>query len=232
MVDPVTQTEKEITIKLNKTHLKKGGYILILLLLVGIIIAQQYGVISTSGSGNSSATGNIIDQATAETEDKGILEEATDAIVEEVTEQVDAITEIITGEEEESAVVGTIENETEEEEEELLDITGDVLVTIDKIDVDPKPNIEDYAKVKSVKFTIKNKDKDFTPTVKAHLLSDTDDIKDITLAELEAGNSITETSTKLFFGYNDIDETKSLKLQVFNGKKKLLVSTTKTFTTE
>jgi len=59
--------------------------------------------------------------------------------------------------------------EPEPEEPELLPITGEVFITIDKINIDPKPNIDDYAKITSVEFTIRNQDIDFEPKVVVYL---------------------------------------------------------------
>jgi len=89
---------------------------------------------------------------------------------------------------------------------------------------------EDYARVNSVKFTIINQDKDFTPKVEAFLLSDETDVKDVTLTELKAGEKITKTESKLTFGFNSIKEEQTLKLNVYNEQNKVVTFAIKKFT--
>jgi len=117
----------------------------------------------------------------------------------------------------------TKENKTEDKsEEKLLDITGEIIFTINDMDIEIKENIEDYAKILSVTFTIKNQDKDFTPKVIGYLEKyGSDDEKIIELDELIAGKSITRTDKKLTFGFNEIDEEQILILELYNGKKRL-----------
>ena len=43
----------------------------------------------------------------------------------------------------------------------------------------------------------------------------------IVLDEVEAGKIVTKESTKLTFGYNDIDNTQVLNLEVYDGNKQL-----------
>ena len=201
---------KEITIKLNTKHLIYSGYIILVLALITVIVLQHYEVIPTR-----SDLANI----EKESEVVGSIEEET--VVEEAPIEVEAVVE----EEPEEEVV-----EEEEETEDLLPITGEVSIIIDKINLDPKPNIEDYAKVTSVKFTILNQDEDFDPTVKAYLKSYTDDEKEIELEELEAGEQTTQTSTKLFFGFNNVDQQKTLVLNLYNEKNKMIATAEKSFT--
>jgi hypothetical protein len=122
-----------------------------------------------------------------------------------------------------------VEVVVEEEEDTLLPLTGDVDITIDKINIDPKPNIEDYARITYVKFTITNQDEDFNPKVVGYVLGEIDDKKDVTYSELEAGTESTVTETKFTFGYSDVDEEHTFKLEIYDEKNKMVASTTKTF---
>ncbi|MBW2996052.1 hypothetical protein KY332_01995 [Candidatus Woesearchaeota archaeon] len=199
--------QKEITIKLNMGFLKQAAYILLILGLVTVIVLQHYGVIPIREEANNSAVGA-----------------ATKVLEEKETPSTTVTQENETEEE------NTTEPEPEPEpEEELLPITGDVFITIDKVNYVIKG--EDYARVSSVEFTIKNQYKDFAPKIIGYLTQyGADDEKTLEMEELEAGKYITTTSTKLTFGYNSIDEDQILNLEVYDGSK-YLVKTTKTFST-
>jgi hypothetical protein len=201
---------KEITIKLHTDHLKLAGYILLVVALITIIVLQHYEVIPTRGAVGSAT--DILDNKEAE---------------ENSTPEVKTVEQ-----EEEPEPEPTPEPEPEEEEEEqVLPITGEVIFTIDSIKIDPKANIEDYAKIESVTFTIKNQDRDFDPKIVAYLEQyGEDDSKTIILEELEAGYSLTKTEKKLVFGYNNIDEKQTLVIKLYRGSK-LLAEKTKSFLT-
>ncbi len=204
---------KEITIKLNMNHLKTAGYIFLIVTLVTVIVLQQVGVIPTIGNATGSAT-KIFEEAETENKTPGVT------IIKPNGTKIEANS---TNETEEV-------EEEEPEEEELLPITGDIFLIIDKIDYTIKS--EDYARIISVTFTIKNQDVDFEPKITGYLTAyGSDDEKTIILDELEAGYSVTEKSTKLTFGYNDIDQDQTLKLDLYRGKK-LIKTTSKTFKTE
>lgn len=205
---------RELVIKLDISHLKTAIYVLIVLALIGVIITQ-YVMYNDSSSEEKEETSNLA-ITVEEVEEETVAETAV--VVEEVVEE-EPEEEI----EEEEEVV-------EEEEEETLPITGDLKITIDKINYEIKA--DDYARIMSVKFTIKNQKTDFYPEIKGYLTSDSEDIKAITLAKSIAGTSMTETSTKLTFGYNEIDTSHKLKLEVYNENGKLQTSTTKSFDTE
>jgi hypothetical protein len=80
-----------------------------------------------------------------------------------------------------------------------------------------------YTKITSIEFTIKNQDKDFIPTVKAYLEgADADDYREITLEELKAGDSYSEESTKLALTFDQINVEKTVVLELYNEKDKLL----------
>ena len=203
---------KEITIRLNTKHLIYTGHIILVLALATIIVLQHYEVIPTRSD------------LVKDSEVVGPIEEVPEEEEEVVEETPPAVEEVVVEEEEEEVV-------EEEPEEDLLPITGEVTFTIDKLNLDPKPAIEDYAKIASVTFTIINQDVDFTPTIEGYLLMyGEDDVKAIELDELEAGHQITKTSTKLTFGFTGVDEQKTLKLELYNEKNKLLKTVTKTFT--
>ena len=92
MADPVKQTEKELTIKLRHSHLNTGGYILLVIALITIIIAQQYVVIDTNGVDKT--TGDSIVE-----EKNNLKEEVTDTVVDKVVEQVENVAEVVAPEE-------------------------------------------------------------------------------------------------------------------------------------
>ena len=185
---------KEITIKFNTNQLIKGGYILLVLALVCVIGYQQY-------------YGNILPSSCSGTTGLVVAEKESD-IVGPIVEET-----VLEEEPEEE----TPEEVVEEEPEEDLPITGDIFFTIDEVNHIVKG--DDYARIMSVTFTIKNQDEDFTPKVKGFLTYDQDDIKQVELSELEAGKSTTYTSTELTFGYDNIDNEKILKLELYDNKK-------------
>jgi len=208
----ISKKSKEIVIKLNKRVLLIVGIVVLIVALLAVIGVQQYYIQKYKTEGITPPEVNDTEEDTESSVVGTIEEEVEEEVVEEEAETTAS------------------EQEVEEEEPEKLDITGDVLLTIDKINVDPKPSIDDYARVTSVKFTIKNQDEDFTPTVNGYLEQyEGEDEKDITLDELEAGDSITETSAKLVFGYNNIDTAQTLVIEVYDEKDKLLAKETKKF---
>jgi hypothetical protein len=113
----------------------------------------------------------------------------------------------------------TEQNETEEEEEpeeELLPITGQVELTIDKVTTEVKG--EDWAKIVKIEFTIKNQKIPFYPKILAYLWDDNDEAEvrnyieeEIYLSKSNAGEMITEEK-EVSISYNEIDEEKTLKL--------------------
>lgn len=208
---------EEIVIRLNPRHLKKTGYIAILVILSILLIIQHFYP--------NCALDDIEENSTEETNS---MQSVTIIKADSETTETENTSE--TEEEEET---NTTEEDIEEEDDEDLPITGEITFTIDKIYIDPKESIDDYAKVTSVKFTIKNQKADFIPKVKGYLTAYKDeDVKIATLAELEAGKFITETSTRLNFGYNNIDEEQELILKLYDERNKFLETASKTFDTE
>ncbi|MEE9525270.1 MAG: hypothetical protein V3V78_01535 [Candidatus Woesearchaeota archaeon] len=209
--------KKEITIKfkLNTGHLKHAIYILVILLLILVISLQHYGVIPARDA--VGAATKVID-----TEDE-----------EEQDNTSSGITIIKAGEN--KTINQTETNSSEEEpepEDETLPITGEIIFTLDKLNLDPKPKIDDYAKVSSVEFTIKNQDKDIIPKVVAYLTEyGGEDEKIIIYDELEAGETLTLTESKFAFGFNNVDQSHELNLELYSGKK-LIKKITKTFTSD
>ncbi|MBD3249483.1 hypothetical protein GF336_05540 [Candidatus Woesearchaeota archaeon] len=209
--------KKEITIRLNLNTLKKAGYILLVLVLIGIIIAQYYDVIPSRYSSEEKITAQAVNDNNKSNETFELAEEPAEEIQEEDSEE----------EIEEEPDEDASDDETDEEK---LPITGKVTLSIDKLDIVIKN--EDYARINSVKFTIKNqKSSDFIPTVDAHLTEDTYDKKDITLEKLESGKSITKTSSDLTFGYDEIDKEHTIKLELYDEHNNLLTSVTESFDT-
>ncbi|MBR9692263.1 hypothetical protein GOV06_05770 [Candidatus Woesearchaeota archaeon] len=202
--EKIKNHSKEITIKLNTTHLKTAGYVLIVLILVGIITAQYHGLIPAKNSIVGSATA-MIDPIEEENKTSAVTIIKPDGSVIDGTATADVEEEIE-------------EEKVEEEEEELLPITGEMDLIINKINYVIKG--DDYARVMSVEFTIINQDVDFVPKIVGYLTAyGSDDEKTVTLAELKAGESRKETSTKLTFGYNNIDDEQILKLELYKGSK-------------
>lgn len=230
------EDSKEIIIKLNKSHLKTGIYVIVLAMLVGVIFAQQFGFIPTTGKFYSNITDESDDDLVGPIEDKKETPEP-----EEAEPEIELETEVIPSSEanssENNQTNSTLEQEEDvqtgsETEEDLLPITGEIDLIVNKINIDSKPEIEDYAKITSVKFTILNQDDDdFMPTIKAYLtMYAGDEKKEITLNKLESGHSVTTTSTDLFFGFNEVDETHTLNLELYDENKNMLDSVEKTFT--
>jgi hypothetical protein len=197
------------------SHIKQAAYIFLILALSTVIVLQHYGVIPIRGDADTSAVGA-----------------ATKVLEKEEEEETPSTTITVTQEnetEEENTTEPEPEPEPEPEEEILLPITGEVLVTIDKINYEIKG--DDYARIKSVEFTIKNQYKDFEPKVIGYLSQyGSEDEKSVELEELEAGKYITVDSPKLTFGYNNIDEAQILNLEVYDGSKRI-VKNSKTFST-
>jgi hypothetical protein len=211
--------KKEITVKfkLNLNHLKLAGYIVLVLALVSIIIMQHFGVIPVKNAVGA-ATSAIQEENTTEEKKAGVTIIKPSG---NVTTQTDSNT---SDEEDET------EEEPEEDEPELLPITGEVLVIINKINYEVKG--DDYARINSVKFTIKNQLKDFEPKIVAFLTQyGSDDEKEIELDELKAGEQITIDSPVLTFGYNNIDDDQILNLEVYDEDNRRIVKTSKTFST-
>lgn len=216
----MAEESKQITITLNMGHFKKLIYFLIVILLIAAIVFQYYYPNCSRCEENIAAesnevTGMAVSDVEISTEDQPA----------EVFGQTNDSSE--TDEAEEPAV----EEQPIEEAEDtsnLLPITGEMDVTIDDINYVVKS--EDYARVNSVKFTIINQDKDFVPKVEAFLLSDETDVKSVTLTELKAGEKITRTESKLTFGFNNIKEEQTLKLNVYNEQNKVVTFAIKKFT--
>jgi len=108
------------------------------------------------------------------------------------------------------------EEEIEEEPEELLPITGQVELTIDKVTTEVKG--EDWAKIVKIKFTIKNQKMPFYPKILAYLWDENDEAEvrnyveeEIYLSKSNAGEMITEEK-EVGISYNEIDKEKTLKL--------------------
>jgi hypothetical protein len=195
---------KEITIKFKVPDLKKVGYVALIVVLVAIIILQYFVPIGPYANPKNT----------------------TEEIIVPIEVEVEPVVEVVVEPVVEEPVVEVV---VEEEEDTLLPLTGDVDITIDKINIDPKPNIEDYARITYVKFTITNQDEDFNPKVVGYVLGEIDDKKDVTYSELEAGTESTVTETKFTFGYSDVDEEHTFKLEIYDEKNKMVASTTKTF---
>jgi len=203
---------KEITIKLNLKYLKTIGYILLVMLLVGIIFAQQIGWIPTKdfiGSATSylNNTKNKVENAK---NTPGVT------IIKPNGSETFASDDNDNNSQQNESETNT--QEDDKEEDELLPITGEIIFTIDDINIDPKENIEDYARITSVTFTIKNQDKELEdPEILGYLgMYGNEDDKTIELSDLEAGHQITETETELTFGYNDVEEEHTLNLELYD----------------
>jgi len=209
------ENQKEIVIRLKPKHLKNAAYLTLILVLVGIITVQHY-----------FPDCSIQDEPEIQGEITGLI-----------------ITETITAEPEENET-SQESNTTQEEEEEIIEespivepedsklpITGEIILSIDKINYVIKG--EDNARINSVQFTIINQNEDFKPRLKAYLESyGEEDSKVVDLAELEAGDSITDTSSKLTFGYNSIDQEQKLVLKLYNEKNKYIKTAIKAFKTD
>lgn len=129
-------------------------------------------------------------------------------------------------------------NESDEPEEEetadLLPITGDVDLTIDKISYENKGT---WAKITKIKYTIKNQKEDFTPKILIYGYDSTYSSQmkgyveeEIVLKELKAGESVTKVSpTSITF--SDFDIEKTIKMEVVrDGGTTVLDNAKKTFT--
>lgn len=215
---------EEIVIKVK--HIKKASLFFIILALVIVIAIQNY-------YPNCSRC-SLDDITTADTKDSSIKEENTEQHIEYQTVAETSYPEQSEVQDTETQnETADIEKDTTDDHIDTLPITGEIGFAIDKINVDPKPDIEDYAKVTSVKFTIVNQDKDFTPIVAGHLkeYENDEEPKQVTLEDLDAGKSVTITEKRLTFGYNNEDQPHTLVLKLYNEKNKLLKTITKTFTT-
>jgi len=208
---------KEIVIKLNTTHLKKAGYILLIVVLILIIGLQHYYkcVVPCNCTG---ITGSAVKDASKTNEKAGGGANDTKIVI------------VGNGSKNFSSInTSKSLNNSAEKEDELLPITGEVAFTIDNIEYVVKG--EDYARITSVKFTIVNQKMDFVPAIKGYLTQYAgEEEKDVTLELLEAGRSITITEPGLTFGYNNIDKEQTLKLELYDNKKQLVVAQ-KTFRT-
>ena len=214
----MAEENKQITITLNMGHFKKLIYILIVLLLIAAVVFQYYfpncsRCAETADTESNKVTGLAVSDVEINTEEEPA---ETFGQTQETSQTTDTDkTEVV-------------EEQPVEEDSSLLPITGKMDITIDDINYVVKS--EDYARVNSVKFTIINQDKDFTPKVEAFLLSDETDVKDVTLTELKAGEKITKTESKLTFGFNSIKEEQTLKLNVYNEQNKVVTFAIKKFT--
>ncbi len=207
---------KEITIKLNTAHLKTAAHILIIFILLSIIFAQQIGWIPTKdyvGLATSYLNNNS-------REEKIVNAKKTPGVT-IIKPNGSETSNSNNNSSSENQTASKNNNNTEQKKDELLPITGEIIFTIDKINIDPKENIEDYSKITSVKFTIKNQDEDLDdPKIIGYLtMYGEDDEKTVDLNKIEAGHQITETETNLIFGYNKIDEEHILNLELYNDKK-------------
>ena len=70
------------------------------------------------------------------------------------------------------------------------------------------------------------------PKIKAWLTSDTDDVKEAMYDWLDAGKTLQKDEEKFTFGYREIAEEHTLKLEVYDARKKVVTTATKTFSTE
>ncbi len=211
---------KEITIRLNLKTLKKAGYVLMVLVLMGIVTAQFFEVIpSRSSFSENTITGQATINNTSNESDGTANSPETEVQEKEETDEKET---------EQQSEEDSPEEDTEEDNS--LPITGKITLSIDKLNIAIKG--EDYARIKSVKFTVKNqKSESIAPKISAHLAGDIYDVKDLNLEELESGDSITKTSSDLNFGYNDIDQEHTLKIELYDENKNLLDSVTESFDT-
>ncbi|MBD3355321.1 hypothetical protein GF361_05035 [Candidatus Woesearchaeota archaeon] len=206
---------KEITIRLNTSHLKTAVYILVILILVFIIIAQQIGWVPTKnyiGTGTS-----YLNDYTQEDKISNAKKTPGVTIIKPNGSET-------SGSSNKSSVdnqTASENNNTEQKKDELLPITGEIIFTINKINIDPKENIEDYSKITSVTFTIKNQDEDLDDLQILGYLTmyGEDDEKTVDLDSIEAGHQITKTESGLVFGYNNVDEEHILNLELYDNKK-------------
>jgi hypothetical protein len=214
---------KEITIKLNVCTLRKTIYVLIIIVLVGIIFAQQLGYVPTNGlkfnfskSGQSEKASAIV----------GTMEEneTTNATASPSHDDNESDVEESSAAEAENQENATSSaNETSEPEEKLLSITGEI--TFEITDVKHVVKSDDFATITAVKYTIINQKKDFMPVIIGYFYDDNDDKEyveeTIILPELKAGKQITIESP-VHVGYNEINKTKTLKLVLQDDKENAL----------
>lgn len=118
-------------------------------------------------------------------------------------------------------IENTTQNTTEEPQEELLPITGQIGFFIDKLTTEIKG--EDWGKVVKIKFTITNqKPKSFYPKVLVYCWDDDDEAEvrsyveeEIYFDKLDAGKSITEEKS-VSVSFNEIDKEKTLKAALYD----------------
>ena len=193
---------KEIVIRLRHEHLKKAVFVLMILALVGIIVAQHYELIPTVSKINKTEK-NHTEKAS---EVVGPIENKTTEVKATEQNKTNAINET-------KAANTTNTSKTTSTEEKTWPITGEITFTIDKVNYTLKSG--DFAVINSVTYTIINQKKDFTPVIKGYFYDDSDDPdyveETIELEELEAGKSLIKTSS-IHISYDEINKTKTLKL--------------------
>lgn len=228
--------QREIVIRYSPRSIKRFFNFLFILALLGVITYQFYyphcSFCSSCGSADL-----ITGAAVADADNDDSL----------VSDQVGVVGESgeVSGEIDESSEADVLVNDTDiavvdevddsdvadSSDDSLLEVTGQVGLEIDDINFVVKG--DDYARVMSVKFTVKNQlDRDLTPEVRAYLTHDLDDMKEVALDTIASGEQVTILESKFTFGYNGIDSPKSVKLELFDEKSKLLKSATKSFSTK
>ncbi len=229
-MEPIAKHEKELIIKFKVNQLKKLAYGFLVIFLLSMVILQY-----VYPNCNKCGLVDSVEESSNDSVDLISEEVISTPSVSEVIIELNDSNNNIDNESSNSDNVSDFTNSSEinnsssdEESDEPLPITGEVFLTIDEVNHVIKG--EDYARVVSVTYTIKNQDVDFTPKLRAYLTSDSDDMKEVTLSTLDAGDSITQKETKFTFGYKDISETHTLKIQIYKGSK-LLKTSTKAFET-
>ena len=247
------ERSRDIVIRLNRKSAKRIMHVLLIIVLIAIIAIQFYLLPNCSKcdatdleDNSNSLTGAVV----ANLENTEVTVEGYILTDNECVKTTDEnLIEYSSLENcEEDIIEYECEKDSDCNERELCDdnkciidedfgklpITGEVFLIIDKINIDPKPDIENYARVTSVTFTINNQNEDFTPKVSGYLkeYEGDEEPKTVELGELEAGLSITDTSAKLTFGYSEPETEHTLILKLYNEKNKLLKTVSKTFKTE
>jgi len=234
---------KDIVIKADTLH--KSLYLIPIIILIAVIVAQYFyphcSACSTCGTAGNSST-----QLTAESlsdQQKDLTNTTSSPKTEEQPkEETETQTETTeTNTTQNTTVTNTSSTNTTTTSSSgctPTDVSNKIELLINKITYIIKG--EDWAKVTKVSYTIKNGKIDFKPTLRVYVYDENDDetdkdvYKEVLLTETLAKScEITKESViSSGISYNEINKTKTLKLEVLDEDSNSLASVTKTFKTE